>query len=200
MASQHGWVFTLNNPSIEEYPLKIEETSSGRRYPVAKWELPRATLAFLGCGRERGQSNTPHLQGLIISSRPISLKSLKKLNPRAHWEPMRGSFKQAREYCEKEGKFVQWTKSGESVASLSRYVQTDLEIFQMIQQSDTDLNKLSVTMLKQEKKLAELSKNVEDLTKLQAHFLLKQDHFQNSILKLLSQKKILNTLSDEDLI
>lgn len=56
-------------------------------------------------GKEQGKEGTPHLQCYIHFSSEISFKSIKKHFPRAHIEVARGSAKQNREYCMKEGNF-----------------------------------------------------------------------------------------------
>lgn len=53
---------------------------------------------------ERGdQEGTRHFQGFLILKQKQRLAWLKSnINQRAHWEPMKGSPKQARDYCRKE--------------------------------------------------------------------------------------------------
>lgn len=82
------WTFTLNN-YVEEEIQKIREVSS--RYYII--------------GRETGANGTPHLQGYIYFAREKSLRQLKKLSPRAHWENAIGDAKQNFVYCSKEGNF-----------------------------------------------------------------------------------------------
>jgi len=68
-------VFTLNNYTPEEVEsLKI----CGSKY-----------LIF---GKEIGDSGTPHLQGYMWFPTLKSLKQVKSINPRAHWEQQKGSF------------------------------------------------------------------------------------------------------------
>lgn len=51
---------------------------------------------------EKGANGTPHLQVYVILKKKSTMNKLKAFNPRAHWEPRRGSHKQARDYCMKE--------------------------------------------------------------------------------------------------
>lgn len=78
------WCYTFNNPTdgdiarLKEYEVSVH---------VA--------------GMERGDSGTPHLQGFITWRRAYRLAALKKLEPRAHWEPARTC--DAANYCRKDG-------------------------------------------------------------------------------------------------
>lgn len=69
-----SWNFTLNNYSVAEVEM------------VSKWaaECQRALVS-----KEVGDSGTPHLQGAFTFKTAKRLAALKKLCPRAHWEPMR---------------------------------------------------------------------------------------------------------------
>ena len=83
-----GYVFTLNNYTEEE----VEA-------------LRQCGSKYLIFGKEVGESGTPHLQGYVWFTNKKSLKQMKKLSPRAHWEAQRGSTEQAAEYCKKDGNF-----------------------------------------------------------------------------------------------
>lgn len=85
MARHRSYSFTLNNPtSIEEDDIKT---------------IPSSYLVF---GREKGESNTPHLQGCIVFKNPISFKKIKRYIPRAHIEPTIDLDASIR-YCMKDG-------------------------------------------------------------------------------------------------
>lgn len=79
------WCFTLNNyTEREENDLK---------------ELDCIWICF---GHEHLTEGTPHLQGAVIFSKQLYMSQLKKINDRIHWEVMKGSPKQARDYNTKE--------------------------------------------------------------------------------------------------
>lgn len=83
-----GWCFTINNPVDEDF--KIVEQVECR---------------YITYGKEEGEERkTPHLQGYVVFTTFKSLKQVKKLLPRAHLEPQKGTFEQAIMYCHKEDK------------------------------------------------------------------------------------------------
>lgn len=81
-----GWCFTLSNYTEEE------------EKEVRKWDV-----RYIIYGREIApKTKTPHLQGYVFFKLKKTLKAMKKLCERAHWEPQRGTCEQAIEYCKKE--------------------------------------------------------------------------------------------------
>lgn len=77
------WCFTINNPEPEDF----EAISFG---------------IYGMCQQERGSTcGTLHIQGFCIFSTNQTLKALKKLNHRAHWELMKGDLEANEEYCSK---------------------------------------------------------------------------------------------------
>lgn len=90
MSIQKNWCFTLNNYVPED-------------------EVALASLRcdYLIYGREIGEEGTPHLQGYVQMPKKLRLTGLKKILPRAHWEPAKGDQPSNREYCSKEGDFVE---------------------------------------------------------------------------------------------
>lgn len=88
-----GWCFTLNNYTVEE-----------------EFSVYAIECLYLIYGREVGDSDTPHLQGFIQFAQTESGKTLtamKKLIPRAHFEPTKGSIDQNIAYCSKDGDFTE---------------------------------------------------------------------------------------------
>lgn len=83
-ARSRNWCFTINNPENNDEPFN--------------W-LQRRYVHFQ---REKGAEGTEHLQGFVVFTNKKSLKYMKTLNSRAHWEIMQGSIKQNIAYCTKE--------------------------------------------------------------------------------------------------
>ena len=88
MSRSRGYCFTLNNYSSEEYS-----------------SLLSTPCSYLVLGKEVGAEGTPHLQGYIYFPSGKTLSSLKKINPRAHWEIAKGDSLQNYNYCTKDGDF-----------------------------------------------------------------------------------------------
>ena len=88
-AQTRAWVFTLNNPDRgTSIPPSEDPLTWGTQYVIFQLE--------------RGESGTPHLQGYCLFPTNRRLAALRRLAPKAHWEPRRGSHEQARDYCRKE--------------------------------------------------------------------------------------------------
>lgn len=87
-----GWVFTINNWSIDD---------------VERLEAIECT--YMVYGEETGESGTPHLQGFVYYPRQISftvvVRQLGGGDGRAHVERLRGTPKQAADYCKKDGTY-----------------------------------------------------------------------------------------------
>lgn len=67
--------------------------------------LPHNAL-YLTYGIEKGELGTTHLQGFINYKHQVVMP--KSFLPKAHFEPMRGTQKQAIDYCHKDGDFVEF--------------------------------------------------------------------------------------------
>lgn len=78
--------FTINNPTADDF----------------RW-CESVECKYIVWARERGESGTPHIQGYIEFNGRMYFTMLKRECPRGHFEPRRGSAKQARDYCLKEG-------------------------------------------------------------------------------------------------
>lgn len=88
------WCFTLNNYTEQD------ERSLGDLHESG-------AIRWLLYGRERGESDTPHLQGVCTLARTYRLPGLKRLlGDRFHLEPCR-SKDASIEYCKKDGDFVE---------------------------------------------------------------------------------------------
>lgn len=89
--ASRAWCYTLNNYTVEE----------------------RDGLRSLKCvyqvfGYERGEAGTPHLQGYVHLKSAKTLSAMKKMMPRAHLEPRKGTIDQAVDYCKKEGDYEEF--------------------------------------------------------------------------------------------
>ncbi len=84
------WCFTINNPDDFE---KDGDNLNDYDYCIL--------------GQEIGDDGTPHVQGYIAMKRKTTLRNMKILMPRAHLEMMRGSSKEASDYCKKDGNFIE---------------------------------------------------------------------------------------------
>lgn len=93
MALSRGWCFTINNYTEED-----ENFCYGLGW-MSKYVV---------VGREIGESGTPHLQGYVYFENRRNLAGMKALHETAHWEPQKGTPKQAAEYCKKDGDFFEW--------------------------------------------------------------------------------------------
>lgn len=94
MAQSQRWCFTLNNYTHEE---------------VYGLRLLAENVQYLVFGRERGENETPHLQGFVIFSQRLRLRSVKRhLGNRAHVEIARGTSQQAADYCKKDSDFEEF--------------------------------------------------------------------------------------------
>ncbi len=87
-----SWCFTLNNPEAGEV-VSLENLTC--RYIVWQWEK----------GSD-GINGTLHLQGYVEFKNSKRGGTLKRFNSRAHWEPRRGTAKEASNYCQEEQKRV----------------------------------------------------------------------------------------------
>ena len=84
-----NWCFTINNYTQADTPNTDD-------------------YDYLICGKEIGLDGTDHIQGFFRLPKKKRLPAVKKLMPRAHLEPKRGTYKQAIDYCKKDGVFQEW--------------------------------------------------------------------------------------------
>lgn len=87
-----NWCFTLNNYT-EESEQEI-------------WSNITAAASYAVYGRERGDRDTPHLQGYFQLQRRLNLAAVRNvISGVAHFEPAIGTCAQNRRYCTKDGDF-----------------------------------------------------------------------------------------------
>lgn len=94
--SAKHYVFTLNNWTADELD------------HIAQFvDLLGATYCIVG--RERGENDTPHLQGFISFDRRRTFAFVRDaFRGRAHVEVKRGTVSQAIAYCKKDGDYDEW--------------------------------------------------------------------------------------------
>jgi len=106
---KYCWVFTLNNYTEGEKPFVVQTSKEGWVTRHLQWK--DAGYVYIGYGMEVSSTGTPHLQGVVVFKRAVGFKTLKSISPKAHWEPMRGKWTEALDYCQKDGKFVAYVGS-----------------------------------------------------------------------------------------
>lgn len=163
-----GWVFTLNNYAEGEIPLYRMDTVFKW---VPKWEHPH--LAYLGFGREVASSTgTPHLQGMVVFTRSVGMRTLKKLNERAHWQPMRGSFEEAQKYCSKDN-YCDWSLPGVTRKQLKDKIEEDHLRAKVIADENDSIEALSKAVYRQSQDIAALQQNLKEIVELNKYMLKK---------------------------
>lgn len=128
-------------------------------FTVNNWEESDETaISLLGAtytvyGKEKGTEGTPHLQGYVYFKNQRTMSALKKKLPKAHWEPRRGSHEQARDYCKKDGDFVEYGVEPEqnggdklAVRALRNKRLRDTPLNELVSSGDIDITQ--VRMLK----------------------------------------------------
>lgn len=99
MTRARAWTWTLNNYTPEE-----KEHLIGLANGVEENEVIR----YIIFGEEIGEQGTPHMQGFTATKTVKSRKQmLTLLGKRMHLERSRGTAQQNRDYCVKEGNFVE---------------------------------------------------------------------------------------------
>lgn len=92
MARARGWCLTLNNYTNEEF-VQLQKIGD---YGIL--------------GKEVGENGTPHLQGYLYFKNKISLRGLKFISPRAHFEIAKGTPADNQKYCSKDNAATAWGK------------------------------------------------------------------------------------------
>lgn len=88
-----GWCFTINNWTESDY------------FGVSNM---MRKVAYGICGKEVGESGTPHLQGYARFKSPQEFSLVRGYIPRAHIEPSGGGDAANNRYCSKDGDFREW--------------------------------------------------------------------------------------------
>lgn len=165
---KYGWVFTLNNYAECEIPLYRRDSAFKW---VSRWVHPN--LAYIGFGREVASSTgTPHLQGMVVFTRSVGIRTLKKLNERAHWQPMRGTFEEAQKYCSKEN-YCEWSIPGITKKHLKDKVEEDHLRAKVISDENESIEALSKAVYRQSKDIAALQADLKEIVELNKYMLKK---------------------------
>lgn len=90
MSKSRAYCFTLNNFGSEDETM-----------------FQALDVTYMIYGREIGESGTPHLQGYVYFPCQRHFNAVKKIHPKAHWEIAKGNHDQNRDYCGKQGDFVE---------------------------------------------------------------------------------------------
>ena len=192
MVKKHGWFVTLNNPTDGELDLcklSLKQSVEARRFNTVDGEyshlqsgdrvynnksLPIKGLAYFGFAEEVGKTNgVPHIHCVVVFKRPKAFTSMKKLFPRANIQNIRGSYDEAIAYIRKDGRF--FDTSFVPKEQVRQYITNDNQLAHLSLAGDTSLQDLQTKVSNLETKL-------------------------DRLIDLISQKKILNTLSDSDFV
>lgn len=114
MSRAKRWCFTLNHPQDDEEQALVDAAE-------------RDDIEYLVFGRERGSSGTPHLQGYVIFTAAIRIRTVKSRlgSLRYHLEVSRGTPKEASDYCKKDGDYEEFGECPE----VSQGKRSDLDGF-----------------------------------------------------------------------
>lgn len=84
-----SYCFTINNYTIEDVEL-----------------IKKLKYQYILLGNEKGENETPHIQGYVYFQNPIAFNTLKKHCPRGHIEVCKGSPQSNIDYCKKQGDII----------------------------------------------------------------------------------------------
>lgn len=93
MSSIRNFCFTLNNYEEED----INNINN----------ILKLSCNYIIFGYEIGKNGTPHLQGYAELYKKTRFESIKKMLPKAHIEPRKGTQDEALKYCQKDKNFVE---------------------------------------------------------------------------------------------
>lgn len=97
MSRTRGYCLTINNYTEIEYENIIKKLDE---------EYEKNSVVHYVVGREVGQSGTPHLQMFLYYKNARTFTAMKKQYKTAHIEEMKGTPKEASDYCKEDGDFV----------------------------------------------------------------------------------------------
>lgn len=124
-----NWCFTWNN--YNEALFNMDTVEEIVRYTFGDFK-------YICLGFEVGKQGTPHIQGYIDFKDKVSLTPLKRIDRKINWSGRKGTWKQATDYCKKDGKFIEFGKPNK-------------------QGERTDLNEIKESIAKGEKTVDEIT-------------------------------------------
>jgi hypothetical protein len=111
----------------EEYNEKRRDFSL--RHPF----MDKLGIQYIIYGLEYSKTGTKHYQMFVVFRKPKTFKYVKKIWPSAHIEHTRGTFREARDYCKKAGKYFAY---GYAINQASDNVERDNADRQIIMDPD----------------------------------------------------------------
>lgn len=90
MSRARHWCITINNPTDNDRSQFTEEVVKARPIKYLVWQV------------EKGENDTPHIQGYVCFTKQFRLSQVKEYFPRAHLEVARGKPEDNKRYCTKE--------------------------------------------------------------------------------------------------
>jgi len=137
MSRFRACVFTVNNPTEDDEVTLLNNLGDTN------------LLNYVIFGHEEGEGGTYHWQGYAQFTKQLSLSAVKKILPRAHIETVRGTQKQAIDYCKKDGLFDEYgnlkthggqkkNKSSKKYAAIKERILTNNDSLQKVVLEDCD--------------------------------------------------------------
>lgn len=97
------WCFTLNADELEGE--HITWPAATARAPPLSWNEHAVSCMqyFMYQVEKAPETGKIHCQGFVCFKNPVSFRTVKDIQPRAHWEKSKGSLAENIAYCSKEG-------------------------------------------------------------------------------------------------
>lgn len=112
--SSKSWFCVYNNPQVS-YPDLTPEAIAEKVLEEFVSDVPTRAGAVAFCVSADGLQ---HLHMVLEDSNKIRFSAIKKLFPKAHLEPTKGTKEQAENYINKKGK---WEEKGEKIVYIARH-------------------------------------------------------------------------------
>ena len=89
--------------------MRREDNNENHLKTLILWFGPK----YMIIGFEIGKEGTHHIQGYADFTNARTIGGLTKMIKFIHWEPRRGSWQQAVDYCKKDGKWYEYGSPNE---------------------------------------------------------------------------------------